>query len=95
MKVALLSMVPLDICSCPATHVIVPLLVSVREIPTPPALIVNVDVAAIVVVPVPPIVPPVQENAPDTARSPVPSIVPPLERQAADRRFAVRVTVPL
>ncbi len=40
-NVALLSMVPLLICSCPATHVIVPLLVIVREIPTPPALIVR------------------------------------------------------
>src|SRR5262245_13147973 len=92
---ALLSIVPLVTCSCPATHAIVPLLVIVRAIPTAPELIVSVEVAAMTVAPEPDIVPPVQEKAPETLRLPAPSIVPPVKVTPVTEWLAPRVTVPL
>src|SRR5678815_2649982 len=60
-KAALFWMLPpLENWIWPATQVTVPLLVSVRWRATPDALIVSVPPAAIVVVPLPAIVPPVQ-----------------------------------
>jgi hypothetical protein len=58
-------------------------------------LIESVPDAVIAVVPVPPIVPPVQEKAPETVRVPVPARVPP-ERLAFETvSIVVTVTVPL
>src|SRR5690348_15348637 len=47
-----------------------------------------------VVVPVPPIVPPVHENAPETARSPAPFNVPPVNVTPVTEWLVDRVTVP-
>jgi hypothetical protein len=58
-------------------------------------LIVIVTPEAIVVVPVPPMLPPVQEEAPERARSPLPSIVPPLNVKPPAASLAVRWTFPL
>jgi hypothetical protein len=57
-------------------------------------VIVNVAVAARVVVPEPLIVPPDHPKAPETARFPVPSIVPALNVRPVTEWFDESVTVP-